>query len=136
MYEWVAEIQEPRLLAELVSRCSPRVGAEGYASTDFPATRDVFGPRMASQFGDPERWAHCSVAMIMPNGTIPPHADSLVGSHRYMVVLQTNDRAWCLHGGAWQQLREGGIYTADPRIEHAALNWGREPRIHFVVDVI
>lgn len=135
MYVWVADIPDARKLAEQAFHCSPRVGAEGYASTDFPITREVFGPLVWAYFGDPIRWVHCSVVIILPNGSIPPHADSLVGSRRYMAVLQTNERAWCLHGGTWQQLREGEIYTADPRIEHAAVNWGREPRVHFVVDV-
>ena len=55
---------------------------------------------------------------------------------RFHLVIQTNPDCWMLHDGQWQQLEPGGIYTLDPLIPHASVNWGNEPRVHFVVDVL
>lgn len=135
-YELVGRLDRTRTLADLAPRLSPVRSQEGYATTDREATRALYRPRLESVF--PGEWTHCTLAIIWPAGSIPPHADGCTASERaqrYMVVLQSGSDSWCLHDGTWQQLEEGGIYTADPAKTHAAVHWGLEPRIHFIVDV-
>ncbi|MGE0057011.1 MAG: aspartyl/asparaginyl beta-hydroxylase domain-containing protein [Dehalococcoidia bacterium] len=79
------------------------------------------------------------VSMIAPEGHIHLHTDSeadAAGAQRLHLVLKTNPSCWSYSADAgWQQLEEGGIYTFDPTIEHASINLGSEPRLHFVVDL-
>lgn len=134
MYVLTGRHSNPRALAELAPRLEPKRSAEGYATTDRERTRALFAPLLGDVF--PGEWHHCALAIIWPNGTIPPHEDGASEfRQRFMLVLQSNPGSWVWHDGDWQQLEEGGIYTADPSKTHAALNWGSEPRIHFVVDV-
>ena len=134
MYVEIGDCPTPRRFADLAPQLSPRKSEQGYGTTDRTATRDLFWPLLRDVL--PGQWVSAALAVIWQWGSIPPHEDGTDGGrlYRVMVVLQTNPDAWCLHDGAWQQLREGGIYAADPTRPHAAINWGGEPRIHLVVD--
>lgn len=123
------------LLAE-VKRLASENG-KGYTCTDPRAAEAVYKPLLADIF--PGTWTRCFLAIIWPNGNIMPHwgkgeviAD---GSVRYHLVLKTNPDCWNMHENEWQQLKEGIIYEFNPRLVHAAINWGKEWRIHFVVDI-
>lgn len=133
MYVRVGRIEGARALAEFAGKCQPKFNEHGQATTDRELTRSVYYPILADWF--PGEWIHCTLAVVMPNGLIHLHRDGDLGERRYMAVLQTNPEAWAFHDGDWQQLEEGSIYTADPKAEHGAVNWGSEPRIHFIVDV-
>jgi len=109
----------------------------GYTCTDPRATGSAFKPLLYDVF--PGVWTRCFLAIIWPNGNIMPHygggeviAD---GSTRYHLVLKTNSDCWSMHENEWQQLKEGNIYEFNPRVVHAAINWGKQWRVHFVVDI-
>jgi hypothetical protein len=40
-----------------------------------------------------------------------------------------------MHDGNCQQLEAGGIYEMDEKLIHAAMNWGNDIRMHFVIDI-
>jgi hypothetical protein len=101
---------------------------EGIRHSFYPHLQDIFPSR---------EWIRCFLSIIWHNGSIEPHqdTDTVPDSQRCHLVLQTNPDCWMLHDGTWQQLQEDKIYTMDPRLFHASINWGHEPRVFFVVDV-
>ena len=38
-------------------------------------------------------------------------------------------------GNVWTSVEEGAIYTMDPTVRHASVNWGHHPRTLLVVDI-
>lgn len=108
----------------------------GYGSTSdrIANVREVFRPFVRDLF--PSEWAYTMLAVVFPNGSIPPHKDGplKIGFKRYHLILQTNEHSWNMHDGEWQQFEEGGVYTMECTDTHAAVNWGAEPRIHLVID--
>ena len=86
----------------------------------------------------PGTWARGFFSIIWKDGSIVPHLDSdmRADATRFHLVIQTNPDCWMLHDGQWQQLEAGGIYTLDPLIPHASVNWGHSTRVHLVVDVL
>lgn len=137
MYEEVGKYSGcARELANLAGSLSPERKPEGYATTDCDRTLALYFPLLSITF--PGEWKQCFLAILWANGTIPIHQDGDTQdgkSERYHLVLQSNQWSWTLHDGCWQQLEEGGIYRMNPVKTHAAVNWGGEPRIHFVVDI-
>lgn len=125
---------------EVLLTCATRLANEdgkGYTCTDPRATASAYKPLLCDIF--PGVWTRCFLAIIWPNGNIMPHwgAGEVIadGSVRYHLVLKTNADCWSMHENQWQQLKEGNIYEFDPRLVHAAINWGKEWRVHFVVDI-
>jgi len=123
------------LLFQAKNLASPN--GRGYTCTDPRATMELYQPLLGKIF--PGVWTRCFLAIIWPNGSIMPHhgggeviAD---GSARYHLVLKTNPDCWSMHENQWQQLEEGKIYEFNPRLVHAAINWGKQWRVHFVVDI-
>lgn len=110
----------------------------GYGTTTdhLVAIRDAFKPDLADVL--PGEWAYSMLVVVKPNmGAIRFHKDvkQREGLVRHHLVLQTNERCWNFHDGAWQQLELGGIYTIDETLEHASVNGGEAQRIHLVVDL-
>lgn len=137
MYVQVGYYPDARRLAELAARLNPKPSEQGYCTTDRDATYELYYPHFKDTFLN--KWDKCFLAIIWANGSIPPHTDGdsiLGGTQRFQVVLQTNANSWVMHGGDWQQLVEGGIYTMRPDVTHASINWGGEPRINLIVDVL
>ena len=97
--------------------------------------QEIYYPKLRGVFPS-DRWAHCFLSAIWHNGHIEPHQDATLppGVQRFHLVLQTNADCWFLHDGTWQQLEETGIYTMDPTLVHASINWGHPPRVLLVVD--
>jgi hypothetical protein len=95
---------------------------------------DVY-PELASVL--PGEWVSSMLVLIRPGGNARVHRDARAREdiERFHLALQTNDRCWNLHDGAWQQLELGGIYTVDQTKEHASINWGDKMRVHLVADV-
>ncbi len=106
----------------------------GYLTTDNERTMAVYWPILQSAF--PGVWNKCFLSIVWPNGgTIMAHADmDVAGQERQHLVMKTNPDSWCMHDGRVQQLDAGGIYTMDATKVHAAMNWGTDVRVHFVID--
>lgn len=137
MYERVGTF--PRPVAPLAARLGSfrlDLSATGYGSTSErpDLVRESFYPDVGDLF--PGAWSYAMLVALFPGGSLPPHRDGQLaaGSRRFHLVLQTDEYAWCMHDGAWQQPEAGGIYTMDPSRIHAAINWGAVPRIHLVID--
>lgn len=79
-------------------------------------------------------WAACKLVGLWPSQQIVAHADQPIPGTRYHLPLQSNSGCWSFHGGDWQQLDVGRIYTMDPAIVHGAVNWGSETRFHLLID--
>ena len=111
--------------------------SDGHGTTTdhLIAVRDRFRADLADTL--PGDWAYSMLVALQPGGMIPMHRDLPLkpGLVRHHLVLQTNDRCWNFHGGDWQQLELGDIYTVDAEIEHASINWGDTTRVHLVVDI-
>lgn len=77
------------------------------------------------------------LVIVGPSQQIPAHQDQPLpaGVYRHHLVLWTNDRAWTFYAGEWFRALEGSVYPMDPSQWHGAVNWGREPRVHLLVDV-
>lgn len=136
MYVRIGTHQNARRLADTAAQFHLQPSREGYATSACEPTRRVYQPLLEHVF--PGEWTHCLLSVIWQNGSIPPHCDGDTvnsGSRRFHIVIQSNPNAWALHDGEWQRLDEDGIYTMDPVREHAAVNWGQEPRIHLIADV-
>lgn len=104
-----------------------------YNTTEPTRTAEVYQPHLQSVF--PGEWTKCFLAIIWPNGSIMPHVDAdTAGQTRTHLVLQSNPDCWNMNDGKWCQLETGGIYTMDQTLVHASINWGSEPRVHFIVD--
>src|SRR3990167_1819618 len=109
--------------------------ASGYGVTsNSKALRDAYADDLADVF--PGEWADAMLVVIRPGGNIRVHKDVMLrdGIERHHLVLQTNDLCYSLHGGDWQQLEPGGIYTMEPGVDHASINFGDLPRVHLVID--
>lgn len=136
MYRLVGRYQgRARDLVELVRELAPVPTLPLlYTTTDSKQTEAVFHPHLKDTF--PGEWTKCFLAILWnPNGSIMPHTDKdTAGQIRTHLVMQTNQDCWAMNGNEWSQLEEGGIYTMDQTIVHASINWGGEPRVHFVVD--
>lgn len=131
-------VGESRHLLSEISRFDLRASSEGYAtSSNQPElAKEVFQPVLKDTF--PGEWLSAMLTVILPNGCIPSHCDSDVAggkATRYHLVLQSNDQSWSMHDNEWQRLREGYIYTIDPALIHGSINWGKEPRVHLVIDI-
>lgn len=136
MYIEVGSFGRAKRLADMAPRFNPKPCEKGYCTVGHEDGISIFQPLLADTlFG---KWTYCIMSIIWPHGSIAPHVDGNTAntdSTRYNLVLQSNDNCWSMHGGDWQQLKEGFIYQMDPSITHASINWGNEPRIHLVVDV-
>ena len=138
MYKFVKQYSgNLESLLSLVPQLSPSPGGTGYTCTEPRFTHDVYYPFLKDIF--PGTWTRCFLAIVWPNGSIMPHygggeviADK---SQRYHLVLQTNQDCWSMSANDWQQLQAGGIYAFNPRMVHASINWGKEWRVHFAVDI-
>ncbi len=121
-------------LAELIHILRPAPTLPlGYLTTEPIATTEIYGPVLKAIF--PGIWAKCFLSIVWPNGSIMPHADmDMPSTYRQHLVIKTNPDAWVMHDGGVEQLREGGIYSMDETRVHAAMNWGQDVRIHFVID--
>ena len=141
MYEWVGSYDGKSPLQEMADRLASFDVAwapDGHGTTTEHLTliRDAFKADLDVVL--PGDWAYSMLVSLQPNGgSIPIHTDLPLrdGLVRHHLVLQTNDRCWNFHGGHWQQLELGGIYTVDPMVEHASINWGETQRVHLVVDM-
>ena len=121
-------------LHDLVRLTEPKITLPlRYATTDVKKTNEVFHEHLKDLF--PGEWIKCFCSIINPDGSIMPHADvDANGRTRCHLVLKTNKDCWHMHDNEWQQLKEGEVYSMDPTKVHAAINWGEEPRVSFVVD--
>lgn len=66
---------------------------------------------------------------------ISRHCDPPIRGRRFHIPLVTNAGCWSFHGGSWQQLEAGACYEMDPTVEHGAVNWGAETRLHLMIDI-
>jgi hypothetical protein len=73
--------------------------------------------------------------VLYPSSQLVRHQDPPIAGVRYHVPLVLNDGCWVFHGGTWQQLEVDQGYVMDPTVEHGAVNWGTNPRMHLMVDV-
>lgn len=83
-----------------------------------------------------EPWSWVTFVSLLPSQQIVAHRDQPLppGFVRYHLPIQTNPGCWSFSGGSWQQLQRGTIYTMTPEVEHGAVNWGSEVRVHLLVD--
>jgi aspartyl/asparaginyl beta-hydroxylase (cupin superfamily) len=72
---------------------------------------------------------------LYPSSQLVAHRDPPITGTRFHVPLVVNDGCWVFHGGWWQQLQLGHLYAMDPTVEHGAVNWGTDRRVHLMVDV-
>jgi hypothetical protein len=106
----------------------------GYQVTRKGPTIELVRPRLADYF--PGRWMVARFAVVKPGGLIPPHTDPRGPTDPpvwRLLVVQTSPDAWVMHAGDWQRLEPDGVYEADQSAVHAAVNFGKEPRVHLVV---
>ena len=126
--------------ATWLGRLSFQMHPAGYGHVDRgqDLVRELFSPFLAPCW--PGAWDFCTVVRLDPGGQLPLHTDDTThtrpGARRHHLVLRTNPLCWLFHGGAWQQLEEGGLYTMDPTVPHGGVNWGATVRLHLVVDAI
>ncbi len=136
MYRRVGTSAGPTPIADLAARAGPHFlswAADGHATAHSGVLEAV-----CTDLEDavPGEWQSAMLVGIAPGGSLVLHHDDLADEFsRYHVVLATSDRCWYFHDGDWQRLETGGIYYFDPTRDHAAINWGPEPRIHLVIDV-
>lgn len=106
------------------------------AFTVDAATRELVGASVeaALRLTRPPKWI--TFVSLLPSGQIAGHADPPVaeGYTRVHVPVLVNDGCWSFHGGVWQQLTIGQVYTMDPSVVHGAVNWGATVRAHLLVD--
>jgi hypothetical protein len=126
-------------LLSQASRVGMHPSGSGYTCSPRDQTKELYLPLVKDVF--PGNCTGLFLAIIWPQGNIPPHGASGIGeviadgSMRYHLILKTNPKCWNMHDGDWQQLEERGIYEFDPRKVHASINWGKEWRVHLVVDI-
>lgn len=135
MYEHIGTHPDVAPILHLVNSFEYKWAPQGYRIVDGrerPLESTVHD--LAGIPGGP--WVFSMVIKLEQGDNIPPHCDKPlpVGVTRYHLVLQSNDMSYCMHDGDWQQLAAGGLYIMNPRLLHAAINWGNTPRIHLVVD--
>ena len=115
----------PRL--ELLDRPGYQVSRKG-------PTIELVRPLLAEYF--PGQWLVARFVIVKPLGVVPPHTDPRGPTDPptwRLLVVQTSPDAWALHDGDWQRLEQDGVYEADQSVSHAAVNFGKEPRVHLVV---
>ena len=105
----------------------------GYATVHDAGVKAAYGPLLGTLISGV--WRHAFLSVIWRDGSIAPHCDDSVRGQRFHVVVQSAPDAWLLHGGVWTSVEEGAIYTMDPTIRHASVNWGHHPRTLLVIDV-
>ena len=135
MYQKVGHYDgDTKVLVELIRLLDPAPTLPLlYNTTEPKRTEAVYRPHLQETL--PGEWTKCFLAIIWPNGSIMPHQDlDVAGQIRTHLVMQTNSDCWCMNAGLWSQPEQGGIYTMDQTLVHASINWGSEPRVHFVVD--
>lgn len=125
MYVKVGHLPDSRKLVELVAQFKPVPSQQGYATVH--GVEQVFQPHLDCTV------KRAFIAIIWSHGSIYPHCDSETDNRKH-VVLQNNEDCWYMHDNQWQKLEEGGIYTMNPRLVHASINWGPEPRVHLIYD--
>lgn len=119
-------------------RCAHGLGALVPAAasqmTDDAGTRRAVGPFLLDHLAEPWRWV--TLVSLLPSQQIVAHRDPALpaGLTRYHLPILTNDHCWSFAGGVWQQLKVGVIYQMRPEVEHGAVNWGSEVRVHLLVD--
>lgn len=81
-----------------------------------------------------EQWM---LSVVMPGHSIEPHCDwqSPRWRCRVHVPLTTNRKSRFVVGGVAHQMRVGHAYRVNTEAEHAVINNGGSPRIHFMFDV-
>ena len=123
-------------LNELVAGFEFRAKPAGYEATNATQEAGLMAA-LLPLLGDvlPGRWTGVMVTTVLPGGFLPLHRDGAKPGTRFHLVIETNAASWCLHGGEWQHLEAGGIYTIEPTIAHGAVNWGDTPRTHLIFDV-
>lgn len=105
-----------------------------YQTTEPIQTEAIYKPLLKDTF--PGQWQKCFLSIVWPNGSIMAHADiERKDRIRRHLVIKTNPDCWCMHDGNCQQLEAGGIYEMDEKLTHAAMNWGNDIRMHFVIDI-
>jgi hypothetical protein len=109
------------------------VASENYKQTSPSETKAFFQPHIGARF--PGEWEMAFMVILFPGMSIPVHTDGIPEIFRRHVVLQTNDKVWCHHDGDWQQLPLGTAWSMDPMRPHGAVNWGKDPRIHLLIDI-
>jgi hypothetical protein len=82
----------------------------------------------------PQTIVRIALACIWPGSQIQAHADAPIPEERIHIPIQANSGCWSFSDGQWQQLRVGCPYLMDPAIEHGAVNWGSDLRIHLMID--
>ena len=109
------------------------VSPSGYGLADgrFQPVEYTFRPYVERIF--PAQWKMSMLVALHQGASIEPHEDK-DQLPRYHVVLQTNEKSWSYSAPHWQQLTAGGVYLMDPRVTHASINWGAEPRVHLIID--
>ena len=90
-----------------------------------------------------EHFPYCTdrermLTVVMPGHSIPPHTDrqSERWRCRIHIPLLTNEDAALVVEGVSYTLEVGQAYLFDTRREHAVVNDGDTPRVHFVFDVV
>jgi len=133
VYRLVGRVPGAGELAALVPRLE-LLDRPGYQVSRKGPTIELVRPLLAGHF--PGRWLVARFVVVKPAGMIPLHTDPRgpddLPAWRLLVV-QTSPDAWALHDVDWQQLGQDGVYEADQSLAHAAVNFGKQPRVHLVV---
>jgi hypothetical protein len=131
--------QEIELSPSILSVCQQYVksvpivlNSKGVFQSDSTITSEVYGPVLKELF--PWPWPYCNLTAIGTSKQIHGHTDPFTLTIRYHIPLLTNNECWNFHGGTWEQLQEGAVYTMDPTKFHGSVNWGTSTRIHLVID--
>lgn len=106
----------------------------GYQVTRRGPTIELLQPRLAEHF--PGRWLVARYVVVKPGGVIPPHTDPRGPDDPpcwRLLIVQTSPDAWVMHDRDWQHLEQDGVYESDQQKVHAAVNFGKKPRVHLVI---
>ena len=139
MYQYIGEYTgDLEGLERALSTVSYGEAVSGYGASSWPQDqqiKDIAQPYLKDIL--PTEWLFTMLTVIHPDGILTPHLDGATreGYLRYHLVLKTNDLCWNFHDGSWQHMPKGSIWTIDPALIHASVNWGLEDRIHLVMDV-
>lgn len=81
------------------------------------------------------RWLNCFAVKLAPGGELHPHTHVEHRKTKYLVVLQTNEKA-ISRNGEWEGvLEQGGVYEMESGLEHSASNHGDSDRIHLILEI-
>lgn len=77
------------------------------------------------------------LSVVMPGHAIEPHRDHQAPYwlSRIHVPLTSNDEAWFIVNGVRHRLEPWFAYKINTEAEHAVVNDGSTPRVHFMFDV-